>query len=61
MSEVSLGSMFSLTVGSLFHFNAVFFSHAEAFYFDVVPFVYSLLYVPCFRERVCEDVAAWNV
>ena len=30
-----------------FHFNAVFFSHAEAFYFDQVPFVYSFLYVPC--------------
>ena len=26
-----------------FHFNAVFFSHAEAFYFDEVPFVYSFL------------------
>ena len=44
-----------------FHFNAVFFSHAEAFYFDEVPFVYSFLYVPCFRGHVCEDVAAWNV
>ena len=39
----------------------VYFSHAEAFYFDEVPFVYSLLYVPCFRGCVCEDVAAWNV
>ena len=28
------------------HFNAVFFSHAEAFYFDVIPFVYSFLFVP---------------
>ena len=28
-----------------FHFNAVFFSHAEDFYFDDVPFVYSFLYV----------------
>ena len=27
-----------------FHFNAVFFSHAEAFYFDEVSFVYSFLY-----------------
>ena len=44
-----------------FHFNAVFFSHAEAFYFDEVPFVYSFLYVPCFGGCVCEDVAAWNV
>ena len=37
------------------------FSHAEAFYFDEVPFVYSFLYVPCFRGHVCEDAAAWNV
>ena len=44
-----------------FHFADVFFSHAEAFYFDEVPFVYSFLYVPCFRGCVCEDVAAWNV
>ena len=29
-----------------FHFNAVFFSHTEAFYFDEIPFVYSFLYVP---------------
>ena len=43
-----------------FHFNVVFFSHAEAFYFDEVPFVYSFLYVPCFRGCVCEDVAVWN-
>ena len=28
-----------------FHFNAVFFSRAEAFYFDEIPFVYSFLYV----------------
>ena len=44
-----------------FHLNAVFFSHAEAFYFDEVPFVYSFLYVPCFGGRVCEDVAVWNI
>ena len=28
-----------------FHFNAVFFSHAEALYSDEVPFVYYFLYV----------------
>ena len=28
-----------------FYFADVFFSHAEAFYFDEVPFVYSFLYV----------------
>ena len=27
-----------------FHFADVFFSHAEAFYFDEVPFIYSILY-----------------
>ena len=61
LSEVSLANMLSHTVGSLFYFVDVFFSHAEAFYFDEVPFVYSFLYVPCFRGRVCENVAAWNV
>ena len=60
LSEVSLANMFSHTVGS-FHFNAIFFGHAEAFYFDEIPFVYSFLYVPCFRGHVCEDVAVWNV
>ena len=61
LSEVSFANMFSHTVGSLFIFNDVFFSHAEAFYFDEVPFVYSFLYVPCFRGHVCEDFVAWNV
>ena len=59
LSEVSLASMFSNTVGS-FHFNAVFFSHAEGFYFDDIPFDY-FLYVPCSRGHVSEDVVAWNV
>ena len=44
-----------------FHFVDVFFSHAEAFYFDVVPFVYSLLYVPCSRGHIGENIAVWNV
>ena len=30
-----------------FHFADVFFSCAEDFYFDEVPFDYSFLYVPC--------------
>ena len=60
LSEVSLANMFSHTVGSLCNL-VLFSSHAEAFYFDEVPFVYSFLYVPCFRGCVCEDVAAWNV
>ena len=44
-----------------FHFNAVFYSHTEAFYFDEIPVVYSFLYVPCFRGHISENVAAWNV
>ena len=32
-----------------FDFTAVFFSHAEAFYFDEIPFVYSFLYVSCLQ------------
>ena len=61
LSEVSLANMFSHTVGSLC--NLVLFSLAlqKLFYFDEVPFVYSFLYVPCFRGCVCEDDAAWNV
>ena len=60
LSEVSLANMFSHTVGSLY-FNTVFFSHAETFYFDDIPLVYSFLYVPCVRGPVCEDVVAGNV
>ena len=60
LPEVSLANMFPYCWFS-FHVNAVLFSHAETFYFDEVPFVYSFLYVPCFRGHVCEDVAVWNV
>ena len=60
LSEVSLAKMFYHAVGPLY-FCAVFFSHAEAFYCDEVPLVYSFLYIPSFRGHVCEDVAAWNV
>ena len=59
LSEVSLANMFSHTIGSLF--ILMLFSLAIQKLFDEVPFVYSFLYVPCFRGRVCEDVAAWNV
>ena len=61
LSEVSLANMFSHPVSSLCILVLVFFGHEEAFYFDEVPFVYSFLYVPCFRGRVCEDVAVWNI
>ena len=40
-----------------FHFNAVFFSSAEAFYFDEIPFVYSFLRVLCSRGHINENVA----
>ena len=43
-----------------FQFVDVFFRCAEVFYFDEVPFVYSFLYVPCFREHIGENIAAWN-
>ena len=46
LSKVSLANIFSYMVGSL-NFADVFFSCAEAFKFDVVPFVYSFLYIPC--------------
>ena len=61
LSEVSLANMFSHTVGSLC--NLVLFSLAmqKPFIFDEVPFVYSFLYVTCFRGHVCDDVDAWNV
>ena len=60
LAEVSLANMFSHTVGS-FHFNAIFFGHAEAFYFDEIPFVYSFLYIPCSRVHIGENIAAWDI
>ena len=44
LPDVSLANMFSHTVGSL-HFADVFFSHAEAFYFDEAPFVYFFSFI----------------
>ena len=61
LSDTPLANMFSHMVGSLFHFNAVFFICAEAFYFDEIPFVYSSLYVPCSRGHISENIAAWNI
>ena len=57
LSEVSLANMFAHMVG----FDDVFFSHAEAFYFDEIPFVYSFLYVLCSRGHIGENTAAWNI
>ena len=59
-SEVSLANVFPYSWFS-FHFNDVFFSHAEAFYFDEAPFVYSFLYVPCSRGHIGENIAVWNI
>ena len=44
-----------------FHFDAVFFSHAEAFYFDEIPFVYSFLYIPCSRAHISVNIAVWDI
>ena len=35
-----------------FHFNAIFFSCVEPFYFDEVPFFYSFFYVPCSGVKI---------
>ena len=48
LSKVSFANIFFPYGWFPFHFP-VFFSHAEVFDFDVVPFVYSFLYVPCSR------------
>ena len=45
LSEVSLADIFPYGWFP-FHFVDVFFTPAEAFYFDVVPFVYFFLYFP---------------
>ena len=56
LSEISFANIFSHTVP--FHFADVFFSHAGAFDFDEVSFVYSFLYVPCSRGHISENIAA---
>ena len=55
LSEVSWANMFSYMVGSLF------FTRAEAFHFDEIPFVYYFLYVPCSREHISENIAVWDI
>ena len=53
LSMESLTNRVSHMVGSfLFHFNAVFFSHAEAFYFDEVP-----LFILSFMSLALGDVS----
>ena len=56
LSEVSFANIFSIQFP--FHFAGVFFSCAEAFYVDEVPFV---LYVPCSRGHIGENIAAWSI
>ena len=61
LSEVSLANMFSHMGWFFCYFNAVFFSCAEAFHFDEIPFVYSFLYVTCSNRHICENIVAWNI
>ena len=44
-----------------FRFADVLFSRAEAFYFDVVPYVYSFLYIRCSRGHIGENIATWDI
>ena len=44
-----------------FCFIDVYLCCAEAFYFNVVPFVYFLFYFPCLRRHIQEDIAKTNV
>ena len=44
--------------GFPFHFADVFFSYADAFYFDEVPCIYSYIYVPFCRRHIGENIAS---
>ena len=44
-----------------FHFANVFFSHIEAFWLDVAPFLYPFFYIPCSRRHTGENTAVWNI
>ena len=44
-----------------FHFADVFFSCAESFLFDIVPFAYSFIYIPCPRGCIGENIAVWDI
>ena len=60
LPKVSLASMFSHMAGSLFILMLFSLAMQKLFYFDVVPFVYSFLYVPCSRGHIGENVAVWT-
>ena len=57
LSKVSFANMFPHMVGSLLILILGFFGHAEVFYFDEIPFVYSFLYVRCSRGHISENIA----
>ena len=56
-----IGKYIILSSWFLFHFAIVLISHAQAFYFDEVLFVYSFLDVPCSGGHIGENIAAWNI
>ena len=60
LSEVSLANMFSHIAVSLF-ILMLFSLAVQKVLFDKVPFVYSFLYVPCFRGHISENIAVWNI
>ena len=60
LSEVYLAIIFPYGWFS-FHVTAVFFSHAEAFYFDEVTLVYFFFHVLCSRGHIGENIAPWNI
>ena len=61
LTEISLANMFSHTLGSLFILLMFSLAMEKPFKFDGVPFVYSFLYIPCPRECISENIAAWDI
>ena len=59
LSEVSLASMFSHMVGSLF--ILVLFSLAVQKLFITMKFHLFILYVLCSRGHIGENIAVWNI
>ena len=59
LSKVSLANMFSHIVGSLF--ILMLFSLALQKLFNLMRSHLFILYVPCSRGHICENIAAWNV
>ena len=56
-----IGKCFFPYVWFPLYFADVLFSHAEAFYFDEVPFVYSFLHIPGPRGHIGENIAVWDI